>query len=213
MEEAERLHSPSQLGKKLGLKAGMVRRYHLAYEAVTDEALPRDPVNNGRHVNDRQLAVLAQARDDVRRTPTLSAEDAIRHVLGFATIPTVPAAPQADLLEAILHELQEQRQRNAERDRQIEALLESNQRLHDQLRALASPSPSDDGAPATTPGPLPRRFSPEHIDQELQAEIREAHAPPEEPDNDTQEPSKDERDADGPLVRASRWLERRLRGR
>lgn len=82
----------------------MVRRYHLAYEAVTGEPLPRDPVNNGRLVSDRQLAVLAQAREAVRRTPNLSAEDAIRHVLGFATIPTVPAAPQADLLEAILRE-------------------------------------------------------------------------------------------------------------
>lgn len=67
--EAERLHSPSQVGAELGLKAGMVRRYHLAYETVTGESLPRDPVNNGRLVSDQQLAALAQARDAVRRTP------------------------------------------------------------------------------------------------------------------------------------------------
>jgi hypothetical protein len=186
----------------------MVRRYHLAYEGVTGEPLPRDPINNGRLVSDHQLAVLAQARDAVKRTPTLSAEDAIKHVLGFATVPTVPTASQADLLEAILRELQEQRERNATRDRQIEALLESNQRLHDQLRALTSPSPSDDGAPGTLP-----TVNAERIDRALEVELREAQAPPAELDDGGEAQAPRERADDGPMVRVARWLENRLRGR
>ncbi len=184
--EAERLHSPSQVGAELGLKTGMVRRYHLAYEAVTGEPLPRDPVNNGRLATDRQLAVLVQARDAVRRTPTLSAEDAIRHVLGFATIPTVPAAPQTDLLEAILHELQAARERDAARERQMQAILESNERLTEQLRALTPPSSSDEAPPKGETD-------------------REAAPASEQPFSGT---------ADGALVRVARWVEGRLfRGR
>ena len=207
MDEAERLHSPSQVGAELGLKAGMVRRYHLAYEGVTGEPLPRDPINNGRLVSDHQLAVLTQARDAVRRTPTLSAEDAIKHVLGFATVPTVPAASQADLLEAILRELQEQRERNAARDRQIEALLESNQRLHGQLRTLTAPSLSDDGAPGTLP-----TVNAERVDRALEVELRESQVPPADLDDDGETQGPRRRD-DGPMVRVARWLERRLRGR
>jgi hypothetical protein len=215
MDEAERLHSPSQLGAELGLKAGMIRRYHLAYEAVTGEPLPRDPVNNGRLVSDRQLAVLAQAREAVRRTPTLSAEDAIRHVLGFATIPTVPVAPQADLLEAILREMQASHEREAARDRQIEALLESNERIHEQLRTLNSPSPSDDAAPTPTPGPLPPA-DPERIDQALAAQLRDQQPPPavQEDDKTTEHPGDGMGADDGVLVRVARWVESRLgRGR
>lgn len=147
MDDAERLHSPSQVGAALGLKAGMIRRYHLAYEAVTGEPLPRDPVNNGRLVGDRQLAVLSQARDAVRRTPTLSAEDAIRHVLGFATIPTVPAAPQSDLLEAILHELRALREQGEAQADRVQTLIDDNERLTVQLRALTPPSLSDEAPP------------------------------------------------------------------
>ncbi len=103
--QAERLYSPSQVADRLHLKAGMVRRYHLAYETVTGEELPRDPNHNGRLVSDEALSVLERARAIVRENPALSVEDAIRAVLGIATVPTSPAVPSNEVLQELLGEV------------------------------------------------------------------------------------------------------------
>jgi len=56
--------------------------------------------------------------------------------LGFATVPTVPAAPQPDLLEAILRELREQGEVQADR---VQVLIDDNERL---TVAAARPDPA-----------------------------------------------------------------------
>jgi hypothetical protein len=88
----------------------MVRRYHTALEAVTGEALPRDPSHNGRLVNDEQLAILERARAIVRENPSTSAEDAIRATLGLVTVATAPAVPNSEVLALLLAEIQGVRQ-------------------------------------------------------------------------------------------------------
>jgi hypothetical protein len=119
--KSEMLYTPAQVGQRLGLKSGMVRRYHGAYEAVTGEALPRDPNTNGRLVNDQQLAILERARAIVRENPSMSTEDAVRVVLGIATVATAPALPNAELLEALLNEMRSFRQEADERLKALEA--------------------------------------------------------------------------------------------
>lgn len=135
---AEATYAPTQLGERLGTKAGMTRRYHLAYEAVTGEALPRDPINNGRLVNGEQLAILTQAREKVRMTPSLSVEDAIRQVT-HTFVPGAPPAlpPQHELLAAVVGELRALREQSEAHSREVAELRE-------QLRTLNPSSSSDD---------------------------------------------------------------------
>jgi phage-related protein len=84
----------------------MVRRYHLAYESVTGEKLSRDPATNGRLVTAMQLATLEQARNIVKETNgVVSAEDAVRQVLGVITTGTNPVMPQAEIMQAMVDEL------------------------------------------------------------------------------------------------------------
>ena len=77
---SEAVYTSSQVGDRLGLKSGMIRRYHLAYESVTGEELPRDPQTNGRLVTDDILSVLERSRNLVRESPSLSSRG--RHTLG-----------------------------------------------------------------------------------------------------------------------------------
>jgi hypothetical protein len=144
---AERTYKASQLSLHLGVKSGMVRRYHLAYERVTGETLPRDPNNNGRLVNDQQLQVLTRARELVKANPMLSVEDAIKSVLGLATVPTAPVSPQSEVLEAIARELRALRERDKHREKLLQALEAENLALKDQLKALPPTHPPSDAAP------------------------------------------------------------------
>jgi ElaB/YqjD/DUF883 family membrane-anchored ribosome-binding protein len=119
MEEVEAVYTPTQVSDRIGLKAGMTRRYSIAYEAVTGEDLPRDS-KGGRLYTEQVVAILEAARRLVRQTPSLSAEDAIRSVLGLATAPTLPAMPQE---EGITRE-------------QAERLIEAIKALHEDSRVV-----------------------------------------------------------------------------
>jgi hypothetical protein len=132
-------YSPAQVGQRLGVKPGMARRYHLAYETVTGEELRRDARTNGRMVSDGELAVLERARSMVRANPSLSVEDAIRTVLGVVTAPTEPVLPQEELLRRLVEEMQAIRQ-DMRQDRERMAVLEQENAA---LRALSLTSETD----------------------------------------------------------------------
>jgi hypothetical protein len=98
---AEALYTPAQVADRLGLTAGMVRRYGLAYEAVTGEGLPRDKKNRARLYDEQALGILEQARGIVKENPNLSAEDAVRACLGIMTTPTAPVMPSVAMSEVL----------------------------------------------------------------------------------------------------------------
>lgn len=132
----ETMFTPSQVGDALGLKSGMVRRYHLAYESVTGEKLNRDPATNGRLVTSDQLATLEQARNLVKETNgVLSAEDAIKQVLGVITANTAPVIPQAELLQAMVEELKRMNNRLESIENENMALTNTVATLQRQLEA------------------------------------------------------------------------------
>ena len=128
----------------------MVRRYGIAYEAVTGEGLAPEP-NAGRLYPERVVTVLEQARDLVKDTPGLAVEDAIRSILGMATTPTAPARARdasgvtSEHLELIVTELRGLRD-------EMRELRQENQSLHalvenqgEQLKALTAPSDTPSG--------------------------------------------------------------------
>ncbi len=119
---SELLYTPAQVSERLGLTAGMVRRYGIAYEAVTGEELPRDKKSRARLYDEQALGILEQARAVVKENPNLSAEDAVRACLGLVTAPTVPTMPalavgevlsllraQSEAIHALRGEVQELR--------------------------------------------------------------------------------------------------------
>jgi hypothetical protein len=98
---AEALYTPAQVAGRLGLTAGMVRRYGLAYEAVTGEGLPRDRKSRARLYDEQALGILEQARGIVKENPNLSAADAVRACLGIMTAPTAPVMPSVGVGEVL----------------------------------------------------------------------------------------------------------------
>ena len=113
-----------QVAARLGIKAGMVRRYALALEAVTGVSIPTDPVR-GRLYPTGAVDLLEAARAYLLAHPGESVDGALRVITGQSdgrvTAPArVPGAlGPADLEEAlrgvllpVLAELQEQRREN-----------------------------------------------------------------------------------------------------
>lgn len=87
MSESERIYSSAQVAKLLDLSGGMVRRYSLALERLTGEAIPQDP-RDGRQFSERHLQTLQAARRFVLGHRGLSVEEGIRRALGLAEEPT-----------------------------------------------------------------------------------------------------------------------------
>lgn len=86
MSESERVYSSAQVAKLLDLSGGMVRRYSLALERLTGEAIPQDP-RDGRQFSERHLQTLQAARRFVLGHRGLSVEEGIRKALGLAEEP------------------------------------------------------------------------------------------------------------------------------
>lgn len=113
-----------QVGARLGLKAGMVRRYALALEAVTGISLEVDPIR-GRLYAPEVVELLEATRAHLLQHPGQGVEAAMRAVTGQSEGGITPAArvpgtltPVAleealrGVLLPVLAELQEQRREN-----------------------------------------------------------------------------------------------------
>lgn len=151
-QDAGGVLTAGQVGKHLGLKSGMVRRYALALEAVTGISLEVDPVR-GRLYPPEVVSLLEQTRAHLLAHSGLSVEDAMRAVTGQSegavTAPVrVPGSlTPADLEEAlrgvllpVLAELQESR-------RESEALRAEVAELRHEVRSLPSAlTPGIEGA-------------------------------------------------------------------
>jgi hypothetical protein len=159
---AEVLYTPAQVAARLGLTAGMVRRYGLAFEAVTGEGLPRDKKSRARLYDDQALGILEQARGLVKENPNLSTEDAVRACLGIMTTPTAPVMPSVAVGE-VLELLRAQGEA-------LRVLHAEVQGLKEQL-ALPS-SPHDDGELVSD---LKRRNA--YLEGELKRRDAEAERP------------------------------------
>jgi hypothetical protein len=134
--ELEQAYTPAQVGERLQLKAGMVRRYGIAYEAVTGEQLSPEP-NAPRVYPEHVVRVLEQTREIVKDNPGLSAEQAIREVLEVPTVATAPSRPSPAMTQeqaaAIIKALQALRE-------EVAQLREENRALENKLdRALPAP--------------------------------------------------------------------------
>lgn len=81
MSQRDAYHSTPVVAERLELSSQMVRRYQLAYEAVTARRLPRDPSTRSRLIDDDELAIFEKARDLVKHDDSLSVKEALRQCL------------------------------------------------------------------------------------------------------------------------------------
>jgi hypothetical protein len=134
------VYTAAQVAAHLDLTGSMVRRYGLAYEAVTGEDLPRDPKSHGRLYSEEVLGILEQARGIVRANNNVSAEDAIRMVLNLTTVSTAPAIPNGvitqELLDLIREQTREIKAMRQETSERLQALERENATLREQMKAL-----------------------------------------------------------------------------
>ena len=143
------LYTTGHLASELGVGTSMARRYGLALEAVTGQALTQVP-GRGRMYSQQDIRVLQEARQTLVEQPNLSIEEALKAVLGIeepekSAEPTVEKASRplersgaalADLQQALgdaltpvmaaLHELREE-------NRQLKVEIEG-------LKALPAPA-------------------------------------------------------------------------
>ena len=81
MSQRDAYHSTPVVADRLGLSSQMVRRYQIAYEAVTARRLPRDPSTRSRLIDDDELATFKKAHDLVKHDDSVSVKDALRQCL------------------------------------------------------------------------------------------------------------------------------------
>ena len=132
--EAEQIYSSKQVARVLDISGGMLRRYALALEQMTGEAIPQDP-RDGRRFTQRHVELLTAARRFVVGHRGMSVEDGLRRALGLAE--QAPAAPllrslpgdSPDVVAALgevvgplLHELRELRASNTRLADEVEGL-------------------------------------------------------------------------------------------
>ena len=127
MTKTETLYSAKQVASELRISSGMLRRYALAFEAITSQKIRQDP-RDGRQYSSDQLATLQRAKAFVTSNPGMSVDHALRLAMGaseaeIARPPSSSTGIDAQALEmalerAVLPLLDE-----------IRALRESNERL------------------------------------------------------------------------------------
>ena len=147
------LYTTGHLASELGLGTSMARRYGLALEAVTGQALTQVP-GRGRMYSQQDIRVLREARQALVEQPNLSIEEALKAVLGIQEEPeedtqaTVEKASRppgrsgvalvdlqqalGDALTPVMAALQELREEN----RQLKVEIEG-------LKALPAPANGD----------------------------------------------------------------------
>jgi DNA-binding transcriptional MerR regulator len=143
------LYTTGHLATELGIGTSMARRYGLALEAVTGEALRQVP-GKGRMYSERDIQLLREARQALMEQPNSSIEDVLRSILGIEepedAEPTVEKASRpaggsgvalVDLQQALTQALtpvaaalQELREENRQLRQEIEG-----------MKALPAPAP------------------------------------------------------------------------
>jgi DNA-binding transcriptional MerR regulator len=186
MSEAEQVYSSRQVAALLGLGSAMLRRYAVSYEQVTGSQLQLDR-RDGRIFTQTDVDVLSQARQLVA-TQGLPVDTAIKTALDKPELVSVPPvgapAVNAEALAAVLSQAITEAQR---------PLLSELQDMNQGLQALQAEVEALRLGQAEAKS-LPPGATPERIDRALEVEmLTEAE--------------------DGVMVKAARWLERRIKGR
>lgn len=176
-----------QVAKTLGVSSGMLRRYALAYEAITETTIKQHP-RDGRQYTGEQVAALVRAKGYIKENPGMSVDAAIKLALGASKEDTVhPPVSLQEVGTGFSTEAVQQAFSAALNPllTELQALRASNERMTNEVVELRrdlntvvvnEPQGTRDLPPATTPKP--------------------ETAPTD----------------DGMLVKVARWLEKRLRG-
>jgi hypothetical protein len=212
-EDAGVVYNTRQAAEALGVGSAMMRRYAQTLEEIMGEEIPQTR-RDGRQFTHEHLGILLRAKSLVDSHNGLSVEAALRMATSttgdaeglpvgvpmgsIADSATLIAALQEAITAPLVAELRELR---ADRN-DVQALRNEVAALLSELAETRS---------------LPPGANAERIDRALEVELLENIAPLEHPatseDSDTaaERPGDGSGTADGLLVRAARWLERRLR--
>ena len=148
------LYTTGHLASELGIGTSMARRYGLALEAVTGEALRQVP-GKGRMYSERDIQLLREARQALMEQPNSSIEDVLRDILGIEkpedAEPTVERASRPaggsgvglmDLQQALTQAL-------TPVAAALQELREENHQLRQEIEGMkALPAPKDEGVEA-----------------------------------------------------------------
>ena len=181
--EAETQHSAKRVASRLKISSGMLRRYALAYEEITSTVIKQHP-RDGRQYSSEQVAALVRAKGYVNSNPGMSVDAALKLALGASKSDTVRPP-----------ELSQEARGGLNADAMQQAFSTALEPLLTELQALRVSN---------------ERMTNEVVElrRDLNSPLQDARALPSAPT--TKEAPKAD---DGPLVRAARWLEARLRGR
>ncbi len=201
MTDAEVVLSPGEAARRLGVSPSGLRRLAVAYGEVHGE-LPKDSSGTSRVWSVEAVVRLQAARALLAAGQARSIKDALRAVEGGAA-PPVEMMAHDGRVEAALGVVAAR----------LEALQASNERLEVEVGELRSELAA---ARALPPG-----VNPDRIDRALEVEMRESRVETERPaaveggggaaDFPDEGDGAAEGSSDGPMVRAARWLEQRLR--
>jgi DNA-binding transcriptional MerR regulator len=187
MADAETLYRAKDVAAAMRISPAMLRRWAAAYEQLTGTPI-RAHKSEGRTYSQEQLDTLLRAKQHLDQHNGMSVDTALQLAMGRTGL-AVPLsqATAAGLSTAVLAEALAQAQG---------PLLAELQGMRSELAALRAELGS--GARETSQGGQ----SSGAPSAELQGRAEKAA-----------EPVQGSTAADGPMVRAARWLEQRLRGR
>lgn len=130
-----------EVGRRLGIKSGMVRRYALTVEAVTGISLEIDQLR-GRLYPPPVVELMEATRAHLLANPGSSVEEAMRAVTGQSERPVTPPArvpgtlTPADLERALSEVLAPILSRLEEQGRELEEVKRQNQELLQEVTTL-----------------------------------------------------------------------------
>lgn len=142
------LYTTGYLASELGIGTSMARRYGLALEAVTGQALRQVP-GKGRMYAEGDIRLLREARQALMEDPNSSIEDALRSILGIekpedaeSTVEKASRAPGPSVgLVDLQHALSEALTPVATA---LQELREENRQLRQEIEGLkALPAPAN----------------------------------------------------------------------
>ena len=127
MSQPETIYSAKQVAIELKISSGMLRRYALAYEAITGQKIYQD-ARDGRQYTADQLATLQRAKAFVGSNPGMSVDHALRLAMGASEADVIrsPIETKGIDTEALTGALERVVSPLVD---EIRALRESNERL------------------------------------------------------------------------------------
>jgi DNA-binding transcriptional MerR regulator len=188
-DKGRMVYPPAEAARLLEISVSGLRRYGLLYEQIYPQ-LPRDP--QGRRL------WTPEAVTRLRRAKALMAEG---RAVSIQAALEADETPDQDVQEVVLHDPSSEalRRLSAALDT-ITRLEQTNQQLVKEVVALRVKLEEGD----------PNADELRRMNAFLLAELERARTTPPAPDVDD---GAEESTRDSPLIRAARWLERRIRGR